>query len=360
MEGHIAHALTGRLDPHDIVVIYTEKGGTAPPGRFPVGVREVDFAAAIEGADRYASHRTLVELIRSFHADAVININSRVLYEAMMTYGKALAATERLYLLMFCNEQLAVGSWVGVPLRFFYRCFDLVEGVITDSAYLANWLLDRHQLGPDQGSRIHVLSAPVDPETPVVTTPADLSRRPQVFWAGRWDRQKRIDLALEVARRMPDVDFRMWGESVLTPGHVHEAPDNVRLEGTYGHISDLDLENADVWLYTSGWDGVPSQLLEVAMTGIPIVGSLVGGTGEVLSDDDAWPVTDHENPEAYVAAIRDVLADQPRARSRALSLRARLTQERAAAAFADHVAGLLLGTEPVLRESGDQVEEHAG
>ena len=45
--------------------------------------------------DRPAAHRLLVELIRSFHAEAVVNINSRLLYESMATYGKALAASER-------------------------------------------------------------------------------------------------------------------------------------------------------------------------------------------------------------------------------------------------------------------------
>ena len=67
----------------------------------------------------------------------MININSGLLYQAMASYGKALAASERLFLMMFGNEQLALGNWVGLPLRYFYRCFDLVEGVITDSAYLA-------------------------------------------------------------------------------------------------------------------------------------------------------------------------------------------------------------------------------
>jgi glycosyltransferase involved in cell wall biosynthesis len=110
-----------------------------------------------------------------------------------------------------------------------------------------------------------------------------------------------------------------------------------------------------VWLYTSGWDGVPSQLLEVAMTGIPIVGSLVGGTGEVLGEDDSWPVGDFENPEAYVRAIRDVLTDQHRARRRSHALRDRMLRERTEAAYAEHVAGLLL------RQDGrENVEEAAG
>ena len=344
VEGHITHALTGHLEPHDIVVIYTDKSGTAPPGRFPAGVREVDLAAEVEQMDRQAAHRMLVELIRSFHADAVVNINSTLLYQAMTTYGKALAASERLFLMLFCNEQLDMGNWLGLPLRYFYRCFDLVEGVITDSDYLANWLRERHQLAGEEARRIHVFRAPVDAQIPVAAVPTSSpSRQPQVFWAGRWDRQKRIDIAFAVARCMPDVQFRMWGESVLTPGHVGEAPDNVRLEGAYAHLSDLELSDADAWLYTSAWDGAPSQLLEVGMTGIPIVGSLVGGTGEVLGDDGSWPVADFENPDVYVSALRDVLADQEKARHRARALRERLLRERTEAAYADHAVDVLFG-----------------
>ena len=37
------------------------------------------------------------------------------------------------------------------------------------------------------------------------------------------------------------------------------------------------------------------------MTGVPIVGTLVGGTGEVLGDDDAWPVGEYEGAESYIA-----------------------------------------------------------
>ncbi len=343
IEGHIAHALSNYVDPHDIVVIYTDSGGSAPSGRYPSGVRELDLASAVEGMDRAASHRVLVELIRSFRADAVVNINARLLYEALEPYGKALASSERLFLMQFCNEQQAQGNWVGLPLRFFYRYYDLVDGVITDSEYLAKWHRDRHQLEVGPGNRIHVLHAPVDQSVPVTSPPEpNPMRRPQVFWAGRWDRQKRVDIALEVARRMPDVDLRMWGESVLTAGHVGEAPPNVRLEGAYGHISELRLSDADLWLYTSAWDGVPSQLLEVAMTGVPIVGSLVGGTGEVLDAEGSWPVAEVEDPDAYVSAIRSVLADPVDARRRSLSLRERLLLERTEDAFAEHVAELLL------------------
>jgi glycosyltransferase involved in cell wall biosynthesis len=343
-EGHIAHALTQHMAPEDIVVIYTEAGGTAPPGRFPEGVREVDFAAAAEGMARHMARRALVELIRSFRAEAVVTVASRLFYEAMAPYGKALSASERLFLVMFCNERIAMGNWVGFPLRFFYRYFDLVEGVISDSDYLADWLRTRHQLAGEQADRIHVLRAPIDPDIPLARSPEPApTRRPQILWAGRYDRQKRMDIALEVARRMPDVDFRMWGETVLTRAQIGGTPpDNVRLEGRYADFAELDLSEADAWLYTSGWDGVPGLLLEVGMTGVPIIGSLVGGTGEVLSDEDSWPVREIEDPEAYAKEIRDVLADPTAARRRAAALRDRLLRERTQAPYAEQAAGLLL------------------
>lgn len=350
IEGHLAHALAAKaLEPDDIVVIYTDHRGQTPRGRYPGGVREIDLAGIAEanGLDREHSERVLVEVIRSFRAEAVVNINSQMFYRALGPYGKALRATERLFLCMFCNEQEVIGSWIGHPLKNFYRYFDLVDGVLTDSHYLRDWFVDMYQLGGEDLDRLHVFSAPVEPNLPVATPPpSEPSRRPQVFWAGRWDRQKRIDLVLEVATEMPDVDFRMWGEAVKKgAGSAEVLPANVTQEGRYGHLSEIPLDEADVWLYTSGWDGVPSQLLEVAMTEVPMVGTLVGGTGEVLLDGLSRRVDAEAGAGEYVAAIREVLADPDTARKRSRQLRARLIGERTEQAYAAQAAKVLLRTE---------------
>jgi glycosyltransferase involved in cell wall biosynthesis len=353
-EGHLAHALTRRFDASEVVVVYTDQGGTAPPGRFPAGVREIDLAGHLEAIDSDAAARVLVELVRSFRAEVVVNINSVLMYHALNPYGKALAATQRIFLVMFGNEQLPLGNWVGLPLRYFYRNIDLVDGVITDSAHLRDWLIDRHQLSQEFQDKLHVLPAPVDAHTtfPAPATRADGSR-PQVYWAGRLDRQKRVDLAFEVARRMPDVDFRVWGERVLESPPLGEKPSNVQLNGAYQHLTELDFAGADAWLYTSAWDGVPSQLLEVAMTGVPLVASQVGGTSEVLSPEDAWPVTDLDDPDAYVAALREVLADPADARSRARALRERMLKERTEDAYDSRVLSVLFGIDDPLPDAED-------
>lgn len=342
MEGHLAHALADEIGAEEIVVIYTDDGGTAPPGRFPEGVREINFAQLTESVPREQAQHALVMLLRTFGADSIVNINSRMLYEATRRYARALAASERLYLVFFCNEQTAMGTWMGWSLRYFYRLFDLVAGVITDSSHLAEELVTTYKVPEKDRDRMHVFRAPVDRGLPDVSdAPRAPQRRPQVFWAGRWDRQKRIDIFFAIARAMPEVDFRMWGEPVTERSTV-EVPSNVSLEGRYAHIADVPLAEADCWLYTSAWDGVPSQLLEVAMTGIPIVGSQVGGTREILRPDHAWPVTELDDVDAYVAAIRAVLDDPAEARNRARRLRADLAEERTASDFAQRAADLML------------------
>jgi glycosyltransferase involved in cell wall biosynthesis len=175
-----------------------------------------------------------------------------------------------------------------------------------------------------------------------------------VYWAGRLDRQKRVDLVFEIARRMPDVDFRMWGEEVLNAPLLEAPPTNVQLHGTYQHITELDFGSTDAWLYTSAWDGVPSQLLEVAMKGVPLVASQIGGTGEVLSSEDAWPVVDHDNPDAYVTALREVLADPDGARRRAAGLRERMLRERTEADYDRQVATILLGLTDTIGDSAER------
>lgn len=342
-EGHVAHALGGAIDPAEIVVIYTDEGGAAPPGRFPAGVREIDFLSRFDGVDFNTQQEALVALVRSFRADAVLNINSRLLYFAMRSFGHALASSERIFLTFFCEEQQPLGNWEGRSMRFLYPSFEYIAGVITDSHYMRDRFAERYQMSDADRARLHVFQPPAEPALRLAPDlPTEGARRPVVYWAGRLDRQKRPDIAVEVARSMPDVEFRFWGEKVLKGDPLGRLPENVTLAGTYTRFADLDLSGVDAWLYTSAWDGVPSLLMEVGMTGVPIVASVVGGVGEVISDENAWPITDWEEPEAYQKALREILADPSGARHRAHALRDRLLREAGPDQYAEQALRVLL------------------
>lgn len=358
---HLAHALDGAIAPADIVVIHTDASGTSAHGRLPDGVRELDFFTASIRMPVEHREQALVALLRSFHADAIVNIDSDLLYRALTPYGKALAASERVYLAFACNAQRPQGNWEGWSLSWFYPGFDFVDGIITDSQVLADQIAEMYQLTEADLARVHVLRAPVQPELAAASAPeARPGRRPVVAWAGSWDRHRRVDLALEVARLMPDVDFRFHGAHAAH-GDPHGdseyvVPTNVTSGGSYGHLAELDLSGVDAWLYTSAWDGVPGQLLEVAMTEVPIVATQAGGVGEVLSEADSWLVGAGDGAESYVKALRELLADPAAARQRSHALRERLMRDRTRDTFAADAAALLLRSAEETGETGETSE----
>ncbi len=335
MEGHLAHILAEFFGPEEIAVLGTDVSGKMPSGKLPDGCRYIDFARLTREIEPETRERILVEFLRSLRPTSVFNINSRLLWNALAIFDKALSASTDVYACMFCNEQTRFGHWTGYPLRNFYRRFDVLRGVCTDSHALAEWLIKQYKVPPSQRDRIAVLEAPVDPALQLVQAPEPAAvRRPQVFWSGRFDRQKRIDVVYALAECMPQIDFRMWGEPVLDKSiRSLRKPINVIHEGVYESFVDLPLEQCDLWLYTSEWDGVPSILLELSMTGLPIVGSLAGGTGEILDAELSWPIADINDVDAYRRAIEEILGDPDGARERARRLREAVLSQRTPEAY---------------------------
>ena len=341
MEGHIAQALVKRYPPDAVVVISSDESGEMPVGRFPPGLRYVDFAGITPNLPEIAQQSALLELIRSLRPEFVFNVNSRLYWDTLASYEDLLKKVTHSVGVFFCNEQTPLGYWTGYPLKLFHRHFDSLSAVCTDSAFLVSEFRRLYQVSPAAEAKLCALPAPMDSTVALVPGEGS-SGRPQVFWAGRFDRQKRLDLVYAIANKMPDVDFRLWGEPVMDgPMRLPPKPQNVDLLGKFGKFSELPLKEADLWLYTSEWDGVPALLLEVLMTGIPVVGSNSGGTGEVLNNELSWLIKDLENADAYCAAIEDVLADRAGARGKARRLRERLSSERSRDAFEAALFGMM-------------------
>jgi glycosyltransferase involved in cell wall biosynthesis len=347
-EGHLAHALADLHGAENLLLITTDKSGPLPEGKLPKGARHVDLAAITEALDLKPAprQRLLVELLRSLCPEIVFNINSRLLWDALGPYGRALSSGTRLISWLLCNEQNEYGHWTGYPLTRFYRHFDVLERVITDSDHLANELRNRHMLPPAQADRVLCLPHPMRARdvtpAPVRDADPDTGRRPQIFWAGRFDPQKRVDLVYAIAQAMPECDVRMWGEFVMgRAAGLPAKPANVTHEGTYARFDDLPLSESDLWLYTSQWDGVPQMLLEVCAAGLPVVGSAVGGCPEVLRNGLARSLPPEAPVSAWTTAIRAALADPDAARKSAKTLRESLLSERTETAYRAAVADLI-------------------
>jgi len=344
LEGHVTHALAAEYGAENIIFMSLDKEGELPIHKYPEGVRCIDGASLTSVLKAPEKERVVLEFLRSLRADAVFNVNCSMLWQIQGAFGPIVKNDVPVVGCFFCNDKSIYGTWGGYPASQFYRQFPNMKAVCTDSHFLRDSLIDQYYVPDDQKGHLHVLEAPVSPDLPCTSVEPPENERPQLFWAGRLDLQKRLDVAYEVARRLPNVDIRMWGQKIANgPDPEEGRPENVVLEGSYSEFAELPLNEADLWFYTSEWDGVPSILLEVAMTGLPLVGSSVGGTGEVLHEDLSWPVAPCDNVDAYVEAIEEVLSNPRAARTKAQALRERLIKRRTEAFYQEQVRAVVEG-----------------
>ena len=279
LAGHVTKALASELTVDEVLVIHTERDEWDYPQWFPQNTRRVDFSGPTKNLEERDKLRVLLEFLRSLDADVIVNLNSPKFWPLIENFGRQLRDQSRLFTYFFCNEKNVLGEWGGYPVRNFHHQFDNVDGFLVDSHAMKDELSDRFSLAVKLKTKIVVVDTPIGEALPLVATAPErfAETRPVVFWAGRFDRQKRVDVVYAIARQLPGIDFRMWGETKLDRSVSRLVPpDNVRHMGTYKSLLEIGLSEADLWLYTSEWDGVPNVLIEIATTGIPIVGSYLG------------------------------------------------------------------------------------
>ena len=156
LAGRLVRDLCDLVGPADVVVVLTDDAGD-DAGALPTGVRRVDYAGAVTGLTTPQAQPVLVELLRSFGAECVVGVGSAALLEALTPYGKALRASERLFLAFGGLEEGQFGNPRGAALRSFYRHLDVVEGFLAEDPALITALGEIHQLPPAELARVHVL-----------------------------------------------------------------------------------------------------------------------------------------------------------------------------------------------------------
>lgn len=108
-----------------------------------------------------------------------------------------------------------------------------------------------------------------------------------VAYCGRLSREKGIDMIIEVARRHPEISFKLAGE-VRDKELLKDIPANCRLAG---YLTSADLEEfykgAAFFVMASRWyEGFPMSILEAAQYGKPTIGPDHGGFTEIIGKGD--------------------------------------------------------------------------
>jgi len=157
LAGRMLSAFQTELEADDIVVV-TTGGAAALAAATPPGVRRVDLARTAQCLGPLMTQQVLVELLRSLCADAIVGIGSRVLLDALTPYGRALAASERIYLGFSGLRRGPLGQDVCTSARYFYRHVELVERVFVDEPATAVRLVEDYQLPDDIAAKVRSVS----------------------------------------------------------------------------------------------------------------------------------------------------------------------------------------------------------
>lgn len=133
-----------------------------------------------------------------------------------------------------------------------------------------------------------------------------------VAYSGRISNEKGVDMIIEVARKHPEIEFRMAG-AVRDKELVENLPANVRLMG-YLHGEDLErfYREARFFIMASRWyEGFPMTILEAARYGKPMIAPDHGGFSEIIGhgDDAIGVLTTPNDPEALESAVTTLWQD---------------------------------------------------
>ena len=126
-------------------------------------------------------------------------------------------------------------------------------------------------------------------------------KRVRVLWLARVTGVKNPQRVIEIAKKLPEIDFYMAGGGDLLERIKKEAPRNLKVLGWQDAKSVLPI--ADIFLSTSENEGMPIALIEAHLAGIPVVATNVGSVPEVVLHDKSGLICSKSNDE-LIAAIK--------------------------------------------------------
>lgn len=308
-----------------VVVIATENAPSPWAARLSGSVRFVDFGVRHSDLTAAERDRLLTRLLLQRPPRVIHNLNSSLGYELFTRYGRALRDQSRLYVSAFCDDYSPDGRSTGYSFRHLPACIDVLTCVAADNEAFLRILADTFAFDP---AKLAVHYQPVE----LGAAPWGVARRRgdvlHVLWAGRLDRQKRVDVLAGIAKasqHLP-IQFHVYGAP-----HLDRDPalrdlgglGNTTMYGAYDGFASLPVRAMDCFLYTSAWDGLPNVLLEAIASGLPVVAPAVGGIPELVKPNETGFLVDPPDDVAqFVAALQAIRSGGESIRKMAASARA--------------------------------------
>jgi glycosyltransferase involved in cell wall biosynthesis len=297
-------------DRNRVTVVATQDSDSPWSARLPRDVSFIPFGEYCRNIDPALRAQLLATFLVQLQPGVIHNINSADGFIAFRDHGTALQQRSRLFACAFCEDITEDGRIVGYAFDHLPDCFPYLSGVLTENERIVNKLADQYGFGREK-FHLHY-----QPTAAIARKPKKPSERLSVLWAGRLDRQKRPDLLKAIAEQLQGsaIDLNFYGSSILDQAdetNRWSSLPNLFYRGPFDRFESLPLDEFDVFLHTSQWDGMPNVLLEAMAAGLAVVGSGVGGVPELIEDGvTGFCVTPFDDVDAYCKALRTLHADR--------------------------------------------------
>lgn len=309
--------------------------------RLEAGVDFIEFGRLTFGLTTDQKHRLLEQLIENTQASILHIINSSLGYEFVKSHSIYIQSTHKKIIVTSFSESIdSTGRVYGYSHTHTPEIYDQATIITTDNEPLRSMWIREYGFATDRVVVHHQPLAETIRPVPPHTTPTR-----KILWASRIAPEKLPHLVHAISNLLPDdISIDMYGStSTDVPLKSLSWNDRVAYKGKFDGTSSLPIENYDIFLYTSLFDGMPNTPLEMALAGIPIVASNVGGLRSVMAQN-AVLIDDTTSVEAYAKAIEDIYADYSAALRRAKALQTTLSSTFSRSTFEgeiDNLIGLL-------------------
>ena len=357
---HLCRAALELRPGQSVVVLVTDKDLVSDRMPLPPEVLLVVLDRYLHAPSSYERKQALLyNLLRACQPHTFHNINSEVAWHVILAHGPHLKRYIRLFASIFAFQFTPDRrKKIGYAAAYLKKGMPHLTGLLSDNQRFLTDAAREYALSATETARMAVLYQPCRlllnglPEFTVAprqrcqsktfSVACSLSRRrPQVLWAGRLDAEKRVDLFLELVRRCPFADFRVFGQMVLDDQMALPEIPNLSYEGPFtSPLEWLERYDFDAFVFTSRWEGMPNILLEVGALGIPVIAPTVGGVIELIDETTGYPLPEDPSVADYEQALHQIISDPDQAFLRASKLQKLIHQRHGWSSFVKRVAEL--------------------
>ena len=252
--------------------------------KLKAGIDFLSFGQLTKGLWLEQKYRLLEQLIENTDVRIIHIINSELGYDFVRDHEQYLTATNKKIIATAYSQSSDASQRIfGFSHTHIPQIYNQLSFITTDNQPIKDVWVNEYAYDPD---KIIIHHQPFDIKNMPVFSKKNISKK--ILWASRIAPEKLPNIIVKIASLLPaDFTIDMYGHfSNEFPKESLNLDDRVSHMGSFDNLTEIPINNYDLFLYTSLFDGMPNTPIEMALSGIPIIASKVGGLTDLLQNED--------------------------------------------------------------------------